>query len=849
MPPRVLLLVLGLSAGFPAVPSRGEDRPPPDWAQGWSCTEKAAVTWTDGALVLARGAPHRAVFEKTLRVDPATAPVLELAAKGSTAQWRLTGQAAKGPELVLADSQVDGTCRRNLTGRLALGLAGDVTFRVRTWGWGQGTAHVVRITGLRCLPFGDETEAATLSPDMATWQQRLAPRAARLRVTHEQHPRLRFRVEQRPALRRAALGARRPYAHPAITALDDLARLATEPTFEVNPETYGEHRPAWGHGLVRARPPAPPPLAPGQGAAPFAAITREGVWRTLCWHMFPNWIIGDAIGANAVFRQQARRWLAGLLAWRFWLDPGFVTFDFDCGYPLQCLAMGYDVAEPEMSAAERETCLAAMARMARGLYLNTLTGHGSIYNDLRGNHTAATMCGLGLAGLTLLGKHEDAGLWTALADEFLVRTFDEHTSGAWTESPSYGMYGVNEWLKLAECLRNVCGVDRHQHPFLRRFARYQLMISDWEGRDLAYNGGGAGQYWNQWVLDRIAAETRDPEVQWLAEFLHRAHPTHSGYGDLFWWVDAGLEAARPTATDVGAHYEDIGLNVWRTGWEDRCTILLHHCGIKGQHKEENMNHVTLYARGRRLLPDGIGGKTADHNVPTVDGRAQNRWGPGETLAFFSDGTTGYSLGDSSRATRAPHRRHVLHLRADVVVLVDEFDLGTRRDRALRFHLNPNGNTRVEDGVLRVVNQDVGLVGVVATADGARLPLAVESRRGKARATNQVHADLSGRGRQRVVTLLHVTDAAGATARVDLDETGTGLRFGLLGRVYRLGFGHDQPAPGFHGAGALVLTSIRDGSVLTMAAAGAVDAEGPAITCPDGSKRGETCATYTRDETK
>ena len=377
MPHRVLLFVIALPAGLTAVPAVSGSAPPPSWAQGWECTEKATAAWTDGALVLARGAPHRAVFEKTLHVDPTTGPVLELSSAGSTAQWRITGQAPDGPELVLADSQVDGTCRRDLAVRLGLHGAVLVTIRVRTWGWGGGAGHFVRVTDVRCLPAGDDADAGTLSPDMAAWQRRLESRAARLRARRGAHPRLRFTADQRPALRGAAQGARRPYAHPAVAALDDLARLAAEATFEVNPDTYGEHRPAWGHGLVRARPPAPPPLASGQGAAPFAAITREGVWRTLCWHMFPNWIIADAIGDTPLFRQQARRWVAGLLAWRFWLDPGFVFFDFDCGYPLQCLAMGYDIAEPEMSPAEREACLGAMGRMAHGLYLNTLTGHGS----------------------------------------------------------------------------------------------------------------------------------------------------------------------------------------------------------------------------------------------------------------------------------------------------------------------------------------------------------------------------------------------------------------------------------------------------------------------------------------
>ena len=139
------------------------------------------------------------------------------------------------------------------------------------------------------------------------------------------------------------------------------------------------------------------------------------------------------------------------------------------------------------------------------------------------------------------------------------------------------------------------------------------------------------------------------------------------------------------------------------------------------------------------------------------------------------------------------------------------------------------------------------MGLVATVDGGRLPLVAEPRPRKARATHQVRADLSGRGRLRVVTLLHVTDAAEASGPVDLDKTGAGLRFSLPGRVCRLGFGHAEPAPGFRGTGALVLTSMRDGDVLAMVAAGTTNAGEPAITFPAGRQQGEICATYTKDE--
>ena len=78
--------------------------------------------------------------------------------------------------------------------------------------------------------------------------------------------------------------------------------------------------------------------------------------------------------------EQAARFAVTPVQWRFWLAPDYHYFDFDSSYPLQCLCFAYDVAFDAMTDAEREEVRAAIATIAHGLYLNTLSGHGSIYN-------------------------------------------------------------------------------------------------------------------------------------------------------------------------------------------------------------------------------------------------------------------------------------------------------------------------------------------------------------------------------------------------------------------------------------------------------------------------------------
>jgi hypothetical protein len=393
-----------------------------------------------------------------------------------------------------------------------------------------------------------------------------------------------------------------------------------------------------------------------------------------------------------------------------------------------------------------------------------------------------------MAGLVLLDEHPDAPQWVALAEQFMLEAFEEHTSGAWTESPSYGNYGVNEWLKFAEALRNVTGRNHLKHPFLKRYGEYQLMICDWEGRNLGYNQGGAGQRWNHWVFLYIAKEWNWPELQWLGNFALEGVESFSGYGDAFRWANPELKARRPTAKNVGAHYADVGLSVWRSGWEDDPTILLHQCGRKGQHKEQNMNHFTLYVKGKRILPDGLGAGTNEHNVPMINGGDQSKWGPGKTVAFHSDQSSGYSLGDATASYRGRAAlRHILYLRSGALAVVDDILLSESNDEMVTIQLHPNGDTHVSDSCFQVASGDVSLMGIIADRNGNILAPSVKEYERSKRATHDIEAVHSGRGQTRTVTFLLFGRSTGLPSYIMMvEKNGDYLDFLCGQERYRLG---------------------------------------------------------------
>ena len=226
-------------------------------------------------------------------------------------------------------------------------------------------------------------DARELLGEMALQDTHMARRAEELSLRVDGHPRLRYNADDREHRRR--LASEHPeYAEPLVTIIADLdARKAEEP-YVLTAQTNRTRRPVFGAGLLAVRPPEPPELLSGQGADPFPGMTVEGAWRQLYWHDFSHWLIGAALSDDPVFAEQARRWAVTLARWRFWLQPDYIYFDFGSSYPLQCLCTAYDVAFELMTEGERAEVRAAIATIAEGLYTNTLSGHGSICNDLRG---------------------------------------------------------------------------------------------------------------------------------------------------------------------------------------------------------------------------------------------------------------------------------------------------------------------------------------------------------------------------------------------------------------------------------------------------------------------------------
>ena len=128
-------------------------------AKGWQPSEKGLTQGADGAVVFQRIGVKRARIVKTFRVDLDRTPVVEIVTGPGLAHWRLTGQTAGGREIVLADFQTEGTCRRSVAKRLLAKGAEAVTLRVSMWGWGGSDQQRLALERVAFVPDQAESNA------------------------------------------------------------------------------------------------------------------------------------------------------------------------------------------------------------------------------------------------------------------------------------------------------------------------------------------------------------------------------------------------------------------------------------------------------------------------------------------------------------------------------------------------------------------------------------------------------------------------------------------------------------------------------------------------------------------
>lgn len=357
------------------------------------------------------------------------------------------------------------------------------------------------------------------------------------------------------------------------------------------------------------------------------------------------------------------------------------------------------------------------------------------------NHLWVNMTGLSGAAAAIYDEYSPAATWLNTATSKYTNVMSNlGNDGASHEGAGYWQYGMGYITLYMELANKLLGVNLYNEPWVTKTSDYALynMLprnswttagshfdfadaprSNWYGpgfilRTLAskYNAGVP-----QWLADQLLASGVDDEdTQWLS--LVNYSPS--------------VVATSPSSSGQATlkHFGDMGLVYSRSSWSGDEAVLGFKAGpymghenldnveydMGAAHVHPDVNHFSLFGNGEWLIKDdGYAYKyTSNHNTLLIDGLGQmgdgGQWFSGweyrQTNAnpiikkSYTSTDFDHIIGEGAPAYTSArnvtkYTRHLIFMKPDVLIVVDDIALSASHAMELRFF--PEKQSFVQSG--------------------------------------------------------------------------------------------------------------------------------------------------------
>ncbi|MFE7404575.1 DUF4962 domain-containing protein [Isoptericola sp. NPDC057559] len=391
----------------------------------------------------------------------------------------------------------------------------------------------------------------------------------------------------------------------------------------------------------RTEPPAEHPLASITYLGPAAA----------------NLALAYRLTGQRHYLEEAWRWISAAVSFDHWGRAHLPDHDLDAGWILHGLSLAYSWLGDDLEPARREALRAKLELQGERLYDFAVASEGGWWSSSYWqNHHWICHTGLAAVGYAL-----GVRAWTERAKEAMGTVVDVlPADGSDMEGVVYWRYGVPWLATYLDLLQDAEGVDWWDRcRFLARTFFYRLHQAAPGYEEIVDHGDCHDRRSGHSVaLYRIlAARYRLGEAQWLADtvadrfFWREAYESGVKPGVLpeAWaellWYDASVTPVDPAGTVAPqAAFEDLGLLVHRTSWDDDATLVSFKSSpggghtawdtsrridaergwdtLSAGHHHPDAGSFVLASRGAWLLVDeGYSNKkrAGHHNLVLVDG--------------------------------------------------------------------------------------------------------------------------------------------------------------------------------------------------------------------------------------
>ena len=497
------------------------------------------------------------------------------------------------------------------------------------------------------------------------------------------------------------------------------------------------HAALWGEvreladRAVRSGPPA---YRKDDGSSGDEQLWQRGVGNTM-----PHLAMAWAMTGEKKYLDSAREWALASCGYETWGLGRIDGMDLAAGHQLLGLGIVYDWCYEGLGEEARRTIRETLVRRTSAMFEAAATGKAWWRQSYLQNHLWVNICGMSVAGLALFGEVDDASKWIGLPLDKFKRTMDAlGGDGASHEGVGYWQYGVEYMLKFMDLARALLDLNMYNHDWWRHTATYAQYLTlprnAWtRGNSIVDIADCPRSNWYgpDYLLRHLARQYRDGYAQWLAREVDEADIDSPGARWLnLVWYDPTLEPKPPADRPTMHHFEEMGIVAARSDWSGDESLVVFKCGPfigheaverfaydpGGGHVHPDANHFVAFGAGEWLIrDDGYRAKwTGQHNTLLVDGRGQlgegRQWFNGSeplrakarprVIRAVSTEKMDHIVGDATEAYPKElgvrrYVRHLLFVKPDVLIVVDDVALDKAGDLELRFH--PEQDKAERDG--------------------------------------------------------------------------------------------------------------------------------------------------------
>ena len=352
------------------------------------------------------------------------------------------------------------------------------------------------------------------------------------------------------------------------------------------------------------------------------------------------------------------------------------------------------------------------------------------YTRALSNHLLIETSAIGIVGLALEDSNSKKEKFLNQADQWANYIINHApTDGSWGEGVQYWQYGTGYFLRFLEAAQT-CGFKDYfeNYQWLKRTCYFPIYFSMPGNltRVINFSDCGTDRYLPAFLFYLPASKYQNGYFQDFGKQIQSGTFHKFSWLDFLFYDDTIVPMDFTTLL-LFSHFDDHGFVSMRSGWNENETVVGFRCGPAPGHRNQNhpdrikyagfgpghqqpdINNFCVYSRGEWLIIDpGYTRKkeTKNHNTILVNGYGQagagGKWL--DYMAFearkpapeiiYSQTTSAYDyvIGDAGdiyvdEAKVELFRRHILFLKPDVIILLDEVKLKEKAEIKNLFQLN------------------------------------------------------------------------------------------------------------------------------------------------------------------